>query len=192
MTPAIEHKLIKRFPMIFADVYADMTRTNMCWGIACGDGWYDILYVTCLGIEEEYNKIYPWYKKLYHRAAYYFIPRWNRLIDKQPEWMMKTKYWGPSGEEKNPYKVKRFYLHMPSWAKASQVKEKYGTLRFYLTFGTDKMHDYTDLAEKMSETTCESCGKYGELRGKWWLYTSCEEHAKEEDKKILENLEGNE
>lgn len=192
MTPELEHKLIKRFPMIFADRYADMSQTCMCWGVTCGDGWYDILYLVCLGIEEEYNKLYPWYKRIYHRLAFEFVPRWNRFISKQPEWMMKTMYWNQPDGIKTFFKAKRFYLHMPSWAKASQVKEKYGTLRFYLTFGTDKMHDYAELAERLSENTCETCGKYGELRGNGWYYTACEEHTKEEHKKILENLEGNE
>lgn len=67
--------------------------------------------------------------------------------------------------------------------RASQIKEKFGTLRFYLTGGTDEMHAIVEKAEKQSETTCETCGKKGELRGRGWLYTACVEHTKKEDKR---------
>jgi len=65
---------------------------------------------------------------------------------------------------------------------AEQVKEKFGTLRFYVR-GGDK---YTDgliaMAEAMSAVTCETCGNPGKFRGQGWYYTSCNEHAKEEDR----------
>ena len=57
--------------------------------------------------------------------------------------------------------------------RASQIKEKYGTLRFYLSGGTDEMYAITDEAEKKSTKTCENCGKPGKLRGKGWYYTRC-------------------
>lgn len=180
MTPELEDKLIRRFPMVFASRYADMSRTCMCWGMSCGDGWYEAIYLACLGIEEEYNKYYPWYKRLWHRLSFHIIPRWNKFISHQPEWMYKTY---KAKNYRREFKNKRFYIHMPSWAgQASQVKEKFGTLRFYLHSETDKMSTYVDYAERLTENLCETCGKYGKLRGKGWYYTSCEEHAKEQDK----------
>jgi hypothetical protein len=90
MKPELQDKLIRKFPMIFATRYADMSRTVMCWGFDCNDGWFDLLYLACLGIKEEYKRITPWYKRLYHLACFWFIPRWNKFINKQPEWMYKT------------------------------------------------------------------------------------------------------
>lgn len=59
---------------------------------------------------------------------------------------------------------------------ASQVKEKFGTLRFYLRGGaTDEVWDLIDEAEKKSEKICEVCGKPGSLRGKSWVQTLCDE-----------------
>ena len=56
--------------------------------------------------------------------------------------------------------------------RASQVKEKYGTLRFYMTSGTDAMYDLIDEAETKSEAICETCGQPGTLRtGGWWTVT---------------------
>lgn len=73
--------------------------------------------------------------------------------------------------------------------RATQVKEKYGTLRFYFYIrpGTEKVpedsaslaHDLADavvaLAEHDSGYTCERCGERGSLRtGDWWV-TLCDE-----------------
>lgn len=57
--------------------------------------------------------------------------------------------------------------------RAAQVKEKFGTLRFYLTHGTDPMYDIVNEAEEKSTTTCESCGAKGKLRKGGWLKTLC-------------------
>lgn len=65
---------------------------------------------------------------------------------------------------------------------ASQIKEKYGTLRFYLSTGTDEMYAITEAAEKASEKTCEKCGQPGKIKGKYWVYTACNEHTKVEDR----------
>jgi hypothetical protein len=62
--------------------------------------------------------------------------------------------------------------------RAAQIKEKFGTLRFYLTSGTDEMWEIVAEAEKKSAFTCEQCGKPGKLRGKGWLYTACTKCAK--------------
>jgi hypothetical protein len=57
--------------------------------------------------------------------------------------------------------------------RASQIKEKFGTLRFYLSSGTDEMYEVVEIAERKSAFVCEECGKKGKLRGKGWLYTRC-------------------
>lgn len=63
---------------------------------------------------------------------------------------------------------------------ASQVKEKYGILRFYMHSETDEMSYLIREAEQKSSITCEICGKEGELRGFGWLRTVCEEHSQGE------------
>ncbi len=60
---------------------------------------------------------------------------------------------------------------------ASQVKEKYGTLRFYMDASTFEMNGWIDEAEAESAVTCETCGEPGSLRGTGWLRTACEAHA---------------
>lgn len=60
---------------------------------------------------------------------------------------------------------------------AAQVKEKFGTLRFYLDGGTDEMEAWIAEAEAESARTCEDCGAPGKLRGKGWLRTVCDVHS---------------
>lgn len=80
-----------------------------------------------------------------------------------------------------------------------QIKEKFGTLRFYtsdsplridflgavncLTFGLvlSEMEKLIRDTEIRSAVTCEICGKNGRLRNKsGWVKTLCDEHAKEQ------------
>ena len=64
-----------------------------------------------------------------------------------------------------------------------QVKEKFGSLRFYINDGSDEIHKRITTAEKDSCTICEVTGKPGELRTDiGWLRTLCEE----EYQKVLE------
>ena len=59
---------------------------------------------------------------------------------------------------------------------ATQIKEKYGTLRYYLSTETDEMSDLILEAEDESEQTCEVCGNPGEMtKDKWWLKVRCNE-----------------
>jgi hypothetical protein len=47
MKTELQRTLFDAFPLIFADRHKPMTQTAMCWGIECGDGWYDLLYDLC-------------------------------------------------------------------------------------------------------------------------------------------------
>jgi hypothetical protein len=60
-----------------------------------------------------------------------------------------------------------------------QVKEKYGTLRFYYHGGDDKIAGMVRMAESMSAVTCEKCGNPGYMSGGGWIVTLCEKHHEE-------------
>ena len=62
---------------------------------------------------------------------------------------------------------------------ASQVKEKFGGLRFYIEGGDSVTFSLIDFAESMSLRTCEVCGNVGERRGKGWIRTLCDAHDEE-------------
>jgi len=62
----------------------------------------------------------------------------------------------------------------------TQIKEKYGGLRFYYYGGDDIVDGMVRMAELVSEYTCEQCGKQGKIRTDAWLKTLCDEHAEME------------
>ena len=57
-------------------------------------------------------------------------------------------------------------MKLPEEFEVMQVKEKYGTLRFYTSGSTDEIEDRIDKAEQESAKTCEWCGKFVKRRGK--------------------------
>lgn len=74
--------------------------------------------------------------------------------------------------------------------EAVQVKEKFGTLRFYVNHQDDYISGCIAMAESMSARTCELCGKPGKLYSRGWWVTRCLEHAKEEGR-LEDEAEGN-
>ena len=62
-----------------------------------------------------------------------------------------------------------------------QVKEKFGTLRFYYTGGDDVIDGMVRMAESMSGVTCEECSAPAKTHGPGWIRTICEpcEEARE-------------
>ena len=61
---------------------------------------------------------------------------------------------------------------------ALQVKEKFGTLSFYVSGADDTQRGMIAMASGMSGRICEECGNPGQLLvdGGWWR-TCCEAHA---------------
>jgi hypothetical protein len=57
---------------------------------------------------------------------------------------------------------------------ATQVKEKYGSLRFYMSSATDEIYDLITDSEDLSGQICENCGEIGEMRGPKWFNVLCD------------------
>ena len=54
MRKELDEALCARYPLVFRDRNADMRTTAMCWGLECGDGWYNIIDVLCGKLCSEY------------------------------------------------------------------------------------------------------------------------------------------
>lgn len=67
--------------------------------------------------------------------------------------------------------------------RVKQVKEKFGTLRFYMGVAHDAIHAAIDRAEQESAVTCEACGAPGKSRNNGWISVLCDEHQAERQKK---------
>jgi hypothetical protein len=73
---------------------------------------------------------------------------------------------------KNFEKGYKQYKQVPQ-VTLDQVKEKFGTLRFYYTGGDEYIRGLVSMAESMSAVTCESCGNPGEQTRGGWIKTTC-------------------
>jgi len=62
--------------------------------------------------------------------------------------------------------------------RISQIKEKYGHLRWYSFGTTSDIEAIISKYSKMSEITCEYCGEKSEYITHGWISTACEKHAR--------------
>jgi len=80
----------------------------------------------------------------------------------------------------NPYKHK---ISDPiDQATVSQIKEKFGGLRFYYEGGDDIVDGMVRMAEAWADHSCEACGAPGNRDGSsGWIRTLCPTHRAEAD-----------
>lgn len=159
MKKELDEQLCKEFPMLYAQRNLPMTETALCWGFP-GDGWFILIHelsgfiTRVIDNEKKYNRVSSYKKE-------HGIPYSQDLTQEQ---LAELKL--------DEIRV-----------EAVQVKEKYGTLRFYWDgYGMSAdTHEYisgaVSFAESMSSRICEICGKTGFLRKGGWIQTLCEDHA---------------
>lgn len=182
MREELDKKLVEKYPRIFRNRYADMRTTCMCWGFCCGDGWYNILDALCGNIQHHIK----WKRDQRARAI-----RHNRALsvalrtgNKAP--LIKRLSYGTSPQqiawatEQADAEIQRGRFRQvpdaPYWVTASQVKEKFGGLRFYYDGGDDIVSGMVRMAESMSYRTCEECGAPGMSNSYGWISTLCDTH----------------
>jgi CDGSH-type Zn-finger protein len=165
MKKELDEALCAKYPLIFKDRNADMRMTAMCWGFECGDGWYNIIDVLCGLLTSKYRQAKERYD---YRAEVGVggILYGTRTVTQEDLDEAKQKM------EEEAAKV----------PVASQVKEKFGGLRFYVQAATDEHYNYITFAESMSYRTCEVCGNPGKPYTDGWHSTLCETHAKEQNR----------
>jgi len=182
MREELDAKLVEKYPLIFKNRYASMQETAMCWGFSCGDGWYNIIDVLCGLLYSKYNQAKDRYESIkgyYENGGRY-------------PWTDGKEITAEEVEEKR-LKMEEEAVKVPI---ASQVKEKFGGLRFYVQAATDEHYNYIHFAESMSYKTCEVCGAPGTYYPFGWHHVACDEHASEDDKENLkeynnENVDSN-
>lgn len=70
--------------------------------------------------------------------------------------------------------IKHKYKDQDFNFKITQIKEKFGGLRFYFNGGDEIIHELTRYAEHMSYFTCEYCGSTTDvMRSQGWIVTAC-------------------
>lgn len=70
---------------------------------------------------------------------------------------------------------KHKYKGVPEGFAIVQVKEKFGTLRFYVHGGDDVINELISFTEDLSYKTCEYCGSNQNImKSKGWMITACQ------------------
>jgi hypothetical protein len=160
MRHELDEALCAKYPLIFKDRNADMRTTAMCWGLECGDGWYNIIDTLCGLLTSEYRGAKNRYEHLMETGV------GNVLYG--------TKTVTQEDIDEAKARLDEETAKVPV---AVQVKEKFGGLRFYVQAATDKHYQYITFAESMSYRTCESCGAPGKTYTDGWHTTLCDIHA---------------
>ena len=191
MKQELDKLLCEKYPKMMVNRNKDMKETCMCWGFECGDGWFNILNQLMSQIQHHID----WKEK--QRAG---AIKYNEMAAQAKagnfDLFEETMKALPNDE----YKEKRLaeivagdFRPVPEsipQVTLDQVKEKFGTLRFYYSGGDDVIDGMVRMAESMSGVTCEECGSPGKRVGGGWVTTLCEAHATA--RSIVYNEEGNE
>jgi hypothetical protein len=159
----------------------------MCWGFEIDDGWYNIINKMCVNIQHHINITRKQraealiYNRALTRAAKGDLTTYNLL--------RKWKQEQIDADLKDPEPQLKKVPEACPQVVATQVKEKYGTLRFYYYGGDDIITAIVDMAESMSSVMCEVCGAPGHGRDGGWIKTLCDKHdiQREERNNVLRN-----
>ena len=194
MKKELDEALVAKYPKIFKFRHAPMTHTAMCWGFDCGDGWYNIIDALCGNIQHHVDQ------KRNERAR---VLKFNRALkralvgDVRPLQMhfsfgSKTEPTKFGIEYADKAIESREFKKVPPpmpFCTASQVKEKFGGLRFYTNGYTDVIQGMISMAESMSYRTCEVCGNPGRSNNYGWISTLCDTHRLERGEDLPQNEE---
>jgi len=134
MDDELQIKIFREYPEFFK--YMDNMRISlMCFGIECGNGWYNLIYELCGDIKS------------------FFM---NEYMDED----------GKHG--------------IPEYFYVEQIKEKFGSLRFYVSCAPKEVYDMINNAEDKSFCICEICGDEARYRDELcWIRTLCDKCLKE-------------
>jgi len=179
----LEQKLFAKYPKIFRDANKSPQESCMAFGLEVGDGWYDLIDVLCEALTYTYTT--------------------SIEVDEED-----GKRLGIEPYTYKDGKIIYFFKVNPPQVVADQVKQKFGTLRFYYHLEYDEGNtslvetkkypkldainkryaDYFDgivhFADIASGRTCEVSGTEGQMHSRrGWFKVLNKEVAKGENYK---------
>jgi len=156
--------LVRKYEPLYRNRYGDMNSTSMCWGFEVGNGWFNIIDTLSGLLCTHWLNAKEEYEFLKSREG---SPRYDGVVD------VYNKIITPEMVDEAGLKMQEQYEKVPI---ASQVKEKFGSLRFYVDNARNEHYDYIEFAERLSFHTCEVCGKPGKASKHGWITVRCKEH----------------
>jgi hypothetical protein len=168
MTPELDQHIREKYPKIF----------QYPCEMSIDDGWFDIIDMLCANIQSHINQTRRnrhdslLYNRALSRAICGDFSTYSRLT----EWHRQQL--DEDLDDIEP-QLKIVPCACPQ-VVVSQIKEKFGTLRFYYTGGDEYVDGLEHMAESMSAKICENCGCPGESRStkkNHYIRVLCDKHA---------------
>jgi len=177
MNTDLDQTLCTKYPKLFRDRHAPMTETCMCWGFDCGDGWYNIIDQLCWSIQSYLDSKQEQHDRdvVYNVMIQAGLAGDLTLLNEYYKRGLNSNQYIQEALIKGPRQVEPLIPQVV----VTQVKEKFGTLRFYYSGGDDYISGLVSMAEVMSAVTCEECGVPGKRRHGGWIRTLCDTHEQE-------------
>lgn len=180
MRDELDASLVEKYPHMFKNRYGSMQETCMCWGFECGDGWYKILDILCANIESHVS-----WKRMMRATDLRRIRAYKKGRDALRSFLYRGKQedeltlWQQEELDRIMEEGPRDPVEKVHRVVAEQVKEKFGTLRFYIQGGDEYVYGLIRMAEGMTAVTCEQCGSPAQTRHGGWVRTLCDTHEAE-------------
>jgi len=181
MKRELDEYLCKVYPKMMVNRNLHMTETCMCWGFECGDGWFQILNQLMGNIQHHID----WRERQrdvaikFRNMAEQLKAGDSTLFDEEHKDLLNRDYVEKRKQEFIEDPLREIPDVVPQ-VTLDQVKEKFGTLRFYYSGGDDYISGLVSMAESMSGVTCEECGNPGTQTSGGWIKTVCKVHGGED------------
>jgi len=164
-----EEEMQKYFPTVFPEMFV-----GKYGGIATGKGWFNILVQLCQNIQHHID----WRKAsrirdIKHNEMATQCKAGNfDMFEEEYKDILNHEYKEQRLQEIIDRDYRKVSDDIPQ-VVVEQVKEKFGTLRFYYQGGDEYIHGLVAMAESMTGVTCEECGNPGESYSGGWVRTLC-------------------
>jgi hypothetical protein len=199
MTQELYDKLCKKYPKIFEGRKKSIKQSLIPFGFECGDGWYNIIDILCSNLQwntDKNSKDYVIKNKLlrklipFLRNIFMKIPgKYNLKRHRQINPMVYIRSFLVGFLDELRRRQEFIYIESDRYPQiiATQVKEKFGGLRFYVKGASEQQHAVISLIESLSYRVCEKCGSMKDIgRTDGWISTLCKEcHDPESNWKLL-------
>ena len=151
---------------------------------------FKLINVDLLGYTHAYIKLLEWINDFL--GWFHVLPSYTELDEMDDGWRIKfgedmcreirnsllTTYIRNEKHDSLFGKIKAYYkgVKLLLSYRILQIKEKFGSLRWYANGDTEDTLKIIDKYEKISKRTCVICGKEAEWTSVGWISPYCEEH----------------
>jgi len=178
MKPEVDKMICDAYPKMFIERGMSADESCMAWGLAVGDGWSTLINMLCNNIQRHID----W--TIQRRNGVIKMNAIRAALKQGNTQLFDIEYgdlgWSEEFTSKRREELTNEDLRpVPDEVEqvvVEQVKEKFGTLRFYYRGGDDYISGLVAMAESMSGYMCEGCGAPAltSRSERGWVNTTCQ------------------